>query len=111
MKNPKLARLLNLDEQMQKLAEQRRLAAQDYKEYEQKARLRRIYKRGAFIESILPETVELTDAQVKTLLEQTLQSGYARKRIEEMMSEKPAAVKPKAVETGPADDDKDEETT
>ena len=126
MKHPKLIKLENLSEQMQKLAEQKRFAEQDYKDYIHKTRLRRISKRGAMIESILPETVEFTDAQMKTLLEMTLLSGYARKRIDEMMSGKPVPeapvtvknapsepviVKPIPVETDASDNEADEETT
>jgi len=102
MKHPKLTKLENLSEQIQKLAEQKRIAEQDYKEYVQKTRLRRISKRGAMIESILPETVEFTDTQLKKLLEMTLLSGYARKRIEEMMSGKPLTEEPAAVKTVPS---------
>ena len=111
MKNAKLAKIESLDEQMQKIAKQKKQLVLEYKEQENKAKMRRITKRGAFIESILPETVSLTDVQVKTLLEMVLLSDFASNRIKEMQSGAFPPAKPASAKTAPAGDDtnKDEE--
>jgi len=109
MNNKKLAKIESLDEQMQKITMQRKQLVLEYKEQESKAKMRRITKRGAFIESILPETVSLTDAQVKTLLEALLISGYARSQLVKIAQDENEAAKPVSAKTVPAADDTDED--
>ena len=109
MNNKKLAKIESLDEQMQKIAKQKKQLIQEYKEQENKAKMRRITKRGAFFESILPETVSLTDVQVKTLLEMVLLSDFASNRIKEMQSGAFPPAKPASAKTVPVGDDSDED--
>ena len=109
MKNSKLAKIESLDEQMQKMAEQRKQLVLEYKEQESKAKTRRITKRGALIESIQPETLTLTDVQIKALLEMVLLSDFAFNRIKEMQSGAFPPAEPASVKTVPVNEDSDED--
>jgi len=82
----KLEKAAKLEEEIRQLTNQRKMVLQQHKEDERKKRTHRICKRGAMIESILPESKDFSDDQIKTLLEQVLTSGFAVKRIAEIMS-------------------------
>ena len=68
--------------QIQQLANQRKLLVRKQNEEERKKRTHRICKRGGLLESLLPETIPLTDEQFKAFLEKTLLSGFARKTLD-----------------------------
>jgi TolA-binding protein len=67
----------NLQGQIQQLENQRKRLLQQQKEQERKDRTRRLCKRAGLLESLLPETITLTDEQFKTFLEKTLLGDYA----------------------------------
>ena len=107
MSKSKLEKAERLEEEIQRLKNEKKIVLQQHREQERKARTHRICKRGALLESILPESVDLTDEQLKILLEKTLQSNFARNRIEEMQSPKksPAVAPPEKTEfVGTGDD-------
>jgi len=49
------------------------------KEKERKARTKRLCQRMGYIESILPDTIELTEEQFHSFIKRTLQNDHARK--------------------------------
>jgi len=113
MVNAKLKKLNKIEEKIQDLQNEKKAVKQEYNEAVRKARNHRIFKRGGMIESILPESKDFTDEQIKSLLEQVLTSGYAVKRIVEITGnetepEKPAPAKPVTVEVIEDDSDEDE---
>ena len=113
----KLKKLEKLDEKIQDLQNEKKQVRQEYNEAVKKARNHRIFKRGGMVESILPESKDFTDEQMKSLLEQVLTSGYAVKRIAEITGketepERAAPAIPAPVKTVPAitaDTDMDED--
>ena len=82
----KLEKAARLEEEIRQLTNQRKIVLQQHKEEERKKRTHRICKRGAMIESILPESITFTDDQIKTLLEKVLTSGFAKSRIDEFLN-------------------------
>ena len=116
----KLRKLEKLDEKILGLQNEKKQVRQEYNEAVKKARNHRIFKRGGMIESILPESKDFTDEQMKTLLEQVLTSGFAVKRVAEITGkesepERTASAIPAPVKTVPAitadtDMDEDEST-
>ena len=113
MVNAKLKKLNKIEEKIQDLQNEKKAVRQEYNEAVRKARNHRIFKRGGMIESILPESKDFTDEQIKSLLEQVLTSGYAVKRIVEITGnetepEKPAPAKPVTIEVIEDDPDEDE---
>jgi len=51
-----------------------------------KERDRRIYRRGAHLESLLQDTIRLSDARFYTFLERTTANSFGRKILSELLS-------------------------
>ena len=56
---------------------------QKQKEQNDKARTHRLCKRAGYLESILPDTIKLTDEHFYAFLDKTLATEYARKILAE----------------------------
>ena len=82
MRKTTTEKITGIQTQIQQLENQRKRLVKQHNEEERKKRTHRICKRGGLIESLLPETVPLTDEQFKALLEKTLLSGFARKTLD-----------------------------
>ena len=52
---------------------------QKHRAQERKERTHRLCERGGYLESILPETIPLTDEQFKSFLDKTLLTDFARR--------------------------------
>jgi len=73
-------------EKAQKDAEIKRLMQQQKAE-ERKARNHRISKRGAHLESLLPDTIMLSDVRFFTFLEKTVANDYGRRALAALVAE------------------------
>ena len=105
----KLRKLEKLDERILGLQNEKKQVKQEYNEAVRKARNNRIFKRGGMVESILPESKDFTDEQMRTLLEQVLTSGFAVKRVAEILSpEKPPVSATPVKSTSVISDDTDD---
>jgi hypothetical protein len=69
----------NLDSELKRLIQQ-------HKEEERKERTDRHIKRGELLEKLLPDTLALTDEQLKAFLETTLLSSFSRKQLDGLTS-------------------------
>ncbi len=78
MAKTKIEKLANIDEQMEQLANKRKLILQQHKAQERKDRTKRLCKRAGLLESLLPDTVTLTEEQFKAFLEQTVTTEESR---------------------------------
>ena len=76
------AKIADVQEQIRQLENRHKELRQQAKEEERKARTHRICKRGGLLESLLPETIPLTDEQFKAFLEKALLSDYSRRTLE-----------------------------
>ena len=78
-------------EQME--AEIKRLLQQQKAE-ERKVRNQRICKRGGLIESLLPDTINLTDEQFNTFMHMTIANKFGKDKLAQLIaeSEKKAAI-------------------
>ena len=72
-------RISNIQVQIQQLENERKRLMQQQKEAERKARTKRLIERGAILESLLTDAENLTNEQIKTLLEKALQRNNGRK--------------------------------
>jgi len=77
-------RIDNIQLQIQQLENERKRLMQQQKEQQRKARTKRLIERGAILESLVPGADVLTNEQVKTFLEKTVQSSYAKKILDNM---------------------------
>jgi len=66
--------------------EMKRLQRQHRAE-ERKARDRRIFKRGAHLESLLPDTIGLSDVRFFTFLERTVANKFGRDALDKLKAE------------------------
>jgi len=84
----KLEKIAGIEDEIRQLENQRKQLLQQHKEQERKARTHRLCKRGGLLESILPDTIPLTDEQFKTFLEKTIASKYARNILSGLAGQK-----------------------
>jgi hypothetical protein len=81
MPKTKLERIASIEEQIALLKNQQKQLAQKHKADERKARTRRLCSRMGLFESMLPDTIVLTDEQFKTFLERTVANGHGRREL------------------------------
>ena len=78
MAKTKAEKIADIEMQMAQLENQRKKLIQEQKQQERTDRKKRHCKRMGLFESLLPETVQLTDEQFKTFLEQTVATEQGR---------------------------------
>ncbi|MCI8623447.1 MAG: DUF3847 domain-containing protein [Provencibacterium sp.] len=75
MAKSKLEKITSIEEEIRQLENQRKLLLQEQKEQERKDRTKRLCRRMGLFESLLPDTMSLTDVQFQTFLEKTIATG------------------------------------
>ena len=88
MARTKLERAEELEAKIRKMENERKELLQKHKEEERKSRTHRLCKRGGLLESIFPDTLNLTDDQFKNFLEMTMLTEYTRSRYADARSGK-----------------------
>ena len=81
MAKTKTEKIADIQEQIQQLENQRKKLLQQEKEQERKDRTRRLCKRAGLLESMLPDTILLTDEQFKNFLEKTTANDFGRRAL------------------------------
>ena len=81
MSKTRTEKIASYGEQIKQLENQRKQLIQKEKEQERKDRTKRLCRRMGLFESLLPETITLTDEHFKTFLEKAVLSDYARKTL------------------------------
>ena len=87
MARTKLEKIAGIEEEIRQLENQRKQLIQQQKEQERKERTHRLCKRGGLLESILPDTVTLTDEQFKIFLEGVLFSDTTRRILDHLTAQ------------------------
>ena len=90
----KLKKIERLEESMEKMAKERKDLLAEYKKDLDKQKNRRICKRGSMIEEIQPETLKISDEQLKKVLQKVLKSKEICDWITEMQKELSYSPKP-----------------
>jgi len=99
MAKTKLEKIANIEDEINQLNARKKELLQQHNAQERKARNHRLCKRGGLWESLLPDTITLTDDQFKTYLEKTLLTEYARKILRELNAQNAATAAPQTTET------------
>jgi secreted Zn-dependent insulinase-like peptidase len=68
-----------IQEQIRQLENEKKKLLQQKNEQDRKARTKRLIERGAILESLIDSAETLTNEQIKSFLEKTIQSEYARR--------------------------------
>ena len=93
MRKSKLEKVAELDEEMRQIANQKKILLQQHREDERKKRTHRICKNGALLESVQPEIIKLTDAELKWLLERCLTTSYTKERFNDIKKKRETVAK------------------
>jgi len=72
-------KIMEIEKEIEQRTNRKKQLLQQQKTEERKARTHRLCKRGGMWESMLPDTVNLTDGQFKIFLEKTVMTEYARR--------------------------------
>ena len=98
MAKTKAEKIASIQEQIAQLENQRKRLEQQQKEQERKDRTKRLCKRMGLFESMLPDTISLTDEQFKIFLEQTIATEHSRRILDGLTAQKAAAAAPHGAE-------------
>jgi len=83
----KAEQIEGIEQQLEQLQNCKKLLIKQHKEDERKARNRRLYHRHGLFESLLPDTVNLTDEQFNTFLRKTVANDYGLGKLAEIIAE------------------------
>lgn len=90
MAKTKAEKIADIEMQMAQLENQRKKLIQQQKQQERTDRKKRHCKRMGLFESLLPETIQLTDEQFKIFLEQTVATEQSRSLLDELAAQNAA---------------------
>lgn len=87
MLNKKLERINNLEENIRKMENQRKTLLQQYREQERKDRTKRLCKRAGFLESILPDTIKLSDERYEAFVKNHIANRFGIAALNRLKAE------------------------
>lgn len=79
-------KIISIEEQITQLQNRKKNLIQKQKTDERKARTKRLCKRAGLLESMLPETIELTDEQFEVFLKMTVANDFGRDKLNQIKS-------------------------
>lgn len=82
MAKTKTEKIADIQAQIEQLKNQEKRLIQQQKEQERKDRTKRLCKRAGLLESLIPDTISLTDEQFKIFLEQTVATEHSRRILD-----------------------------
>lgn len=114
MAQSKVEKIASIEQEIKQLKERQKQLLQQHNLQERKDRTKRLCKRAGLLESMLPDTIPLTDEQFKTFLEKTILTDMANKTLSEIASNpiRPIPSKPaEATQSGGVAHEQDEGNT
>ena len=94
MAQTKIEKIASIEEEIKQLKERQKLLQQQHNAQERKDRTKRLCKRMGLFESLLPDTIALTDEQFKTFLEKAVLSDYSRRILDGLTAQNAAVAAP-----------------
>ena len=113
MAKTKAEKIAAIELQMTQLENQRKKLIQEQKQQERKDRTKRLCKRMGLFESMLPESISLTDEQFQIFLEKTIAAEHSRRILDRLTAQRGAqpparnAAYPEAQDEADEDEDDD----
>ena len=86
-----IEKITEVEEQIRQFENRRKELIQQQKEEARKERTHRICKRGGLLESMLPDTIPLSDEQFKTFMEKTMLTDFTRRILDGLTAQNAAA--------------------
>ena len=99
MAKTKTERIADIQEQITQLENKQKKLLQEQKAQERKDRTKRLCQRMGLFESLLPDTITLTDEQFKTFLEKTVITEHSRRILDGLTAQTAATAAPQTTET------------
>lgn len=90
MPKTKLEKIAGIEEEIRQLENRRRQLVQEQKAQERKDRTKRLCRRMGLFESLLPDSIPLTEEQFKTFLEKTAAAEHGRRLLAELTAQNAA---------------------
>ncbi len=90
MAKTKAEKITSIEEEIRQLENRRRQLVQEQKAQERKDRTKRLCRRMGLFESLVPDTIPLTEEQFKTFLEKTVMTDHARRLLDELTAQNAA---------------------
>lgn len=110
MAKTKAEKIADIELQLVQLENQRKKLVQEQKQQERKDRTKRLCKRMGLFESMLPESIPLTDEQFQIFLEKTVLTENSRRILDGLTAGNTATIKTPVTETAEQNDtDEDED--
>ena len=94
-----LEKIAGIEEEIRQLENRRRQLVQEQKAQERKDRTKRLCRRMGLFESLIPDSIPLTEEQFKTFLEKTVAAEHGRKLLDEMTAQNAARAATEGAET------------
>lgn len=99
MAKTKLEKITSIEEEIRQLENRRRQLVQEQKAQERKDRTKRLCRRMGLFESLLPDTIPLTEEQFKAFLEKTVCADHARRILDGLTAQNAATAPAQGAET------------
>ena len=90
MAKTKAEKITSIEEEIRQLENRRRQLVQEQKAQERKDRTKRLCRRMGLFESLVPDTIPLTEEQFKTFLEKTVMTDHARRILDGLTAQNAA---------------------
>ena len=87
MAKTKAEKITSIEEEIRQLENRRRQLVQEQKAQERKDRTKRLCRRMGLFESLVPDSIPLTEEQFKTFLEKTVMTDHARRILDELTAQ------------------------
>lgn len=90
MAKTKAEKITSIEEEIRQLENRRRQLVQEQKAQERKDRTKRLCRRMGLFESLVPDSIPLTEEQFKTFLEKTVMTDHARRILDGLTAQNAA---------------------
>ena len=90
MAQSKIEKIASIEEEIRQLKERQKLLKQQHNLQERKDRTKRLCRRMGLFESMLPDTIPLTDEQFKPFLEKTVATEHSRRLLDGLTAQNAA---------------------
>lgn len=98
MAQTKTEKIASIEDEIKQLRERQKLLQQQHNAQERKDRTKRLCRRAGLLESMLPDTIPLTDEQFKLFLEKTILTDQSRRLLDGLTAQNAATAAPQGAE-------------
>lgn len=98
MSQTKIEKIASIEDEIKQLRERQKQLQQQHNAQERKDRTKRLCRRAGLLESMLPDTIPLTDEQFKMFLEKTILTDQSRRLLDGLTAQNAARAIPQSAE-------------